>query len=119
VELLVNSNYYRFFAARWNEEISAFTAALIFQSFNEFCPVIRLPRRLYRGRGKIAMLGNLLRDPKVDPKPESVNKLTNQICYEMEEVASDILDGFLDGHDRFVRIAADVPLGWMRSGGRP
>ena len=119
VELLANSTYYRFFAERWHEEISAFTTALIFQSFNEFCPVIRLPRWLYRSRGKIAMLGNLLRDPKVDPKPESVNKLTNQICREMEEVAGGILDGFLDGYDRSIRIAADVPLGWIRSEGIP
>jgi hypothetical protein len=65
------------------------------------------------------MLGNLLRDPKVDPKPESVNKLTNQICREMEEGIDGILDDFLDGHDRHIRIAADVPLGWIRSGGIP
>lgn len=109
LKALLANPFYVVLTEIWQKEISAFTAALTFQSFNEFCPVVRLPRKLYRCRGKIAMLGKLLRDgSNEEPKPESVNKLTNQICEEMEEVAITVLDGLLDGHDKRIRIAADL-----------
>lgn len=117
--LLKNPNY-KIFTEIWQKEISAFTAAVAFQSFNEFCPVVRLPRKLYRVRGKIAMLGNLFRkESNKKPRPEAVNKLANEICREMEEVSTNVLAGFIEGHNRRIRIAADVPLGWMRTAGIP
>ena len=119
-EALLQSPYFQFFTEAWQKEISAFTAALTFQSFNEFCPVVRLPRMLYRSRGKIAMLGNLFRGgSKKEPRPESVNKLANEICREMEEASANLLAGFIDGHAKRIRVAADLPLGWMQAGGIP
>ena len=120
LQRLLNNPYYPIFTEIWQKEINTFTAALTFQAFNEFCPVMRLPRNLYRTRGRIAMLGNLLRDgSKKEPSPASVNKLANQICVDMEEVAGMIQSDFLDGYDKKIRIVADLPLGWMRVDGIP
>jgi hypothetical protein len=118
VVLLATNPLYQFFSRRWQEEIEAYTTAPTFQSFNEFCPVVRLPRKLNRCRGTIAMLGNHLRD-MAKPSLKGVNRLTNRICTEMELVASGLLEGFLDGNNRSIRIVADLPLGWIRAGGIP
>lgn len=100
------------------KETRMFVACLTLQSTNDFCPVIRLPRRLNRSRGALGELGAFVRRTDRHDRTK-LSRLARRVVDEISRsIPVDFLP-FFDRDDMNLRIVADVPVEWVRADGIP
>ncbi|MDA7865166.1 hypothetical protein N9A70_00145 [Akkermansiaceae bacterium] len=103
----------------WQDEISTYTTAIMLQTWQEFCPSLRLPRRIYQARGLLSRLGTVIRNSCHDLTSKKVNRIANQFYADLKKEMDLLTPGFLDGYDRQIRLIADLPLGLVPEKGLP
>ncbi|MGJ8724602.1 MAG: hypothetical protein ACSHYB_08600 [Roseibacillus sp.] len=103
----------------WMDEIFTYTSAVELQTWGNFCPSLRLPRRIYQTRGLLVLLGKLIRTSGLQLSSRKINKLANHFFLALERVTDLLTPGFLDGEDQTIRIVADLPIGLIRERGLP
>ncbi|MBL9184808.1 MAG: hypothetical protein JNN17_21865 [Verrucomicrobiaceae bacterium] len=108
---------FNFLMSQWKHEIDTFVACLTAQASNEVCPVVRLPRDINRLRGSLKELGKRMRSS--GGSVMAAQRIASSVVAVLTKSIIPHFGHLLGGHDRQLRVVADVPVEWVRVGGVP